>query len=51
MFEDMRYIWLFIAIGVIAATLIATLIMEMHKPKADPNDNPDTKRMNDMLKD
>jgi hypothetical protein len=51
MFTDMRYIWFFIAIAVIAAALLTTLIIEMRKPKTDPNDNPDTKRMNDMLKD
>ena len=47
----MRYIWLLIAIAVIAIALLTTLIVEMRKPKTDPNDNPDTKRMNDMLKD
>ena len=51
MFSDMRYIWLLIAIAIIAIALLTTLIVEMRKPKADPNDNPDTKRMNDMLKD
>ena len=39
------------AIVLIATGLIATLIWEMRKPKRDPNENPDTKRMNDMLKD
>ncbi|WP_457592661.1 hypothetical protein [Hydrogenimonas sp.] len=39
------------AIAFIAAGLIATLVWEMRKPKKDPNENPDTKRMNDMLKD
>ncbi len=39
------------AIGLIAAGLIATLVWEMRKPKRDPNDHPDTKRMNDILKD
>ncbi len=40
-----------IAIVVIASGLLATLIYEMRKPKKDPNRDPDTKRMNDMLKD
>ena len=39
------------AIVMIAAGLIATLVWELRKPKKDPNDNPDTKRKNDMLKD
>jgi len=43
--------WKFIAIILIAISLIATLIVELKKPKRDPNENPDTKRMNDMLKD
>ena len=51
MLLDPRYYVLHIAIFLIAAGLIATLIHEMRKPKKDPNDNPDTKRMNDMLKD
>ena len=42
--------WKFIAIVVIAASLLATLIYELRKPKRDPNLHPDTKRMNDMLK-
>jgi len=48
---DGRYYVFHIAIAVIAVSLIATLIHEMRKPKRDPNDDPDTKRMNDMLKD
>ncbi|GEM_PF-1814527 len=40
-----------IAIVVIAAGLLLTLFREMRKPKEDPNRDPDTKRMNDMLKD
>ncbi len=35
----------------IAATLLFLLFREMKKPKKDPNRDPDTKRMNDMLKD
>ncbi len=48
---DSRYYVFHIAIALIAVSLIATLIHEMRKPKRDPNDDPDTKRMNDMLKD
>ena len=40
-----------IAIILIAAGLLFTLFREMRKPKEDPNRDPDTKRMNDMLKD
>lgn len=43
--------WKITVITLIAITLIATLILELRKPKRDPNENPDTKRMNDMLKD
>ena len=43
--------WKITAITFIAVSLIATLILELRKPKRDPNENPDTKRMNDMLKD
>ena len=43
--------WKITAIVLIAAGLIATLIWEFRKPKRDPNENPDTKRMNDILKD
>jgi hypothetical protein len=43
--------WKFTAIVMIAAGLLATLVWELRKPKRDPNENPDTKRMNDMLKD
>ena len=43
--------WKITAIVTIAVSLIATLIWELKKPKRDPNENPDTKRMNDMLKD
>jgi hypothetical protein len=40
-----------IAIAFIALSLIATIIYELRKPPVDPNEDPDTKRMNDMLKD
>ncbi len=43
--------WKFSAIVLIAGGLLVTLFIEMRKPKRDPNENPDTKRMNDMLKD
>ncbi|BDY12260.1 hypothetical protein [Hydrogenimonas cancrithermarum] len=43
--------WKITAITFIAVGLIATLVWELRRPKQDPNDNPDTKRMNDMLKD
>ena len=46
-----RYYVFHIAILLIAVSLIGTLIYEMRKPRKDPNDDPDTKRMNDMLKD
>jgi hypothetical protein len=46
-----KYIPFFIAIAVIAVTLLWTLFREMKKPKVDPNNDPDTKRMNDLLKD
>jgi len=42
---------LHIAIVLIAIILISTLIYEMKKPIKDPNENKDTKRMNDILKD
>ena len=45
-----EYIPFFIAIAVIAVTLLGTLVYELRKPKRDPNDDPDTKRINDMLK-
>jgi len=48
---DPQYYVFHIAIFFIAASLLATLFYEMRKPKKDPNDDPDTKRMNDMLKD
>ena len=51
MLLEPKYLVLHIAILFIATGLIATLIHEMRKPKKDPNDDPDTKRMNDMLKD
>ena len=51
MFLDPRYLSLHVAILLIAVGLIMTLIHEMRKPKRDPNDDPDTKRMNDILKD
>jgi len=50
LFRADNYI-LHIAIAVIAIVLIATLIYEMKKPVKDPNENEDTKRMNDILKD
>jgi len=43
--------WKFTAIVLIATGLLTTLFIEMKKPKKDPNRDPDTKRMNDMLKD
>ncbi|NPA51013.1 MAG: hypothetical protein GXO02_05235 [Epsilonproteobacteria bacterium] len=46
-----RYLVMHIAIVVIALFLLATLIYEMKKPKKDPNEDPDTKRINDILKD
>ena len=49
LFRDDNYI-LHIAIVLIALTLIATLIYEIRKPKKDPNRDPDTKRINDILK-
>jgi len=51
MILDPRYLVFHIAILFIAVSLIATLFYEMRKPKHDPNDDPDTKRMNDILKD
>ncbi len=42
---------LHIAIALIAITLIATVVYEMRKPIKDPNEDKDTKRMNDILKD
>ena len=49
-FEPSNYM-LHIAIVLIAVTLIWTLVHEMKKPLKDPNENEDTKRMNDILKD
>jgi hypothetical protein len=46
-----RYYVFHLAILFIALSLIATIVYELRKPKRDPNENPDTKRMNDMLKD
>ena len=43
--------WKITAIALIATGLIITIIWELRKPKRDPNENPDTKRMNDILKD
>ena len=40
-----------VAIIGIAAGLLFTLVWELRKPKRDPNETPDTKRMNDILKD
>ncbi|ADV45900.1 hypothetical protein [Nitratifractor salsuginis] len=51
MILDPRYLSLHIAIVLIAATLLYLLFREMRKPKKDPNEDPDTKRINDMLKD
>jgi len=51
MLTDPRYYVLHLAILFIALALIATLVHELRKPKKDPNDDPDTKRINDMLKD
>ncbi len=42
---------LHIAIALIAVTLIWSIVHEMKKPYKDPNENEDTKRMNDILKD
>jgi len=50
LFRADNYI-LHIAIALIAIALIATLIYEMKKPMKDPNEDKDTKRMNDILKD
>jgi hypothetical protein len=46
-----RYYVFHLAILFIALSLIATIVYELRKPKSDPNKDPDTKRMNDMLKD
>jgi hypothetical protein len=51
MLLDPRYYVFHLAILLIALSLIATLVYEMRKPKRDPNEDPDTKRMNDLLKD
>jgi len=48
---DPRYLVLHIAIVLIAATLLYLLFREMRKPPKDPNEDPDTKRMNDILRD
>ena len=42
---------LHIAIAIIAVSLIATLIYELKKPFKDPNEDKNTKRMNDILND
>ena len=42
---------LHIAIAIIALSLIATLIYELKKPLKDPNEDKNTKRMNDILND
>jgi hypothetical protein len=39
------------AIALIAISLLASIFYEMKKPIKDPNEDADTKRMNDMLKD
>ena len=46
-----QYYVFHLAILFIALSLIATIVYEMRKPKRDPNEDPDTKRMNDLLKD
>ncbi len=51
MLLDPRYYVFHLAILLIAVSLIATIVHEMRKPKRDPNEDPDTKRMNDMLRD
>ncbi len=48
---DPRNYVLHLAIALIAVTLIWSLIHEMRKPIKDPNEDKDTKRMNDMLND
>ncbi len=48
---DPRNYLLHIAIFLIAVTLIWSLVHEMRKPIKDPNEDEDTKRMNDMLND
>jgi len=48
---DPRNYLLHIAIFLIAITLIWSLVYEMRKPIKDPNEDEDTKRMNDMLND
>ena len=42
---------LHIAIALIAIVLIWSIVHEMRKPLKNPNENKDTKRMNDILKD
>ena len=46
-----RYFIIHLAIILIAVGLIATLIVELKKPVKDPNEDEDTKRINDILKD
>jgi len=50
LFKADNYV-LHIAIVIIAIILIATVVYEMKKPLKDPNEDKDTKRMNDILKD
>jgi len=50
LFRADNYI-LHIAIALIAITLLATIFYELKKPLKDPNENKDTKRMNDILND
>ncbi len=50
LFDPSNYI-LHIAIVLIAVTLIWSLVREMKKPLKDPNEDKDTKRINDILKD
>jgi len=46
-----RYYVFHLAILAIALVLVGTIVYELRKPKNDPNDDPETKRINDMLKD
>ncbi len=47
---DPKYYVLHIAIALIAIALLSTLFYEMKKPKKDPNQDENTKRINDILK-
>jgi|GEM_PF-1249981 hypothetical protein len=46
-----KYMIMHTAIFLIALGLIWTIFYELSKPVKDPNDDEDTKRINDMLKD